>query len=55
MDCEPTCTRPMVGMSVPKNQNQPTNKQGFWRARQMSKPDQMANSNAAPITRPTGQ
>ena len=55
MDCEPTCTRPMVGTSVPKNQNQPTGKYGFCRARQMNNPDHRASNNAAPIAKPAGQ
>ena len=33
MDCAPTCTRPMVGTSVPRNQNQPTARKGFCAGR----------------------
>ena len=32
MDCAPTCTKPMTGTSVPRNQNQPKASQLFRRS-----------------------
>ena len=42
MDCPPTCTKPMTGTKVTRNQNQPVTKKG-WRRRS----DQMSTENPA--------